>query len=311
MLELTQISYGGWSTCHRLTNGMVELIITGEIGPRLIRFGFVGGPNQFYEDPATLGATGGDDWRIYGGHRLWHAPEAAPRTYFPDNTPITVEQIGERVRVTQPVEPTTGIAKQIDIDLAADAPHVRLVHRLTNRTLWTVELAPWALSVMAGGGVGILPLPPRGSHEDNLLPTSSLALWAYTSFADPRWTLGERFILLRQQPGAAVPQKVGARNVDGWAAYARAGQLFVKQFGYDPAATYPDMGCNFETFTNEVMLEVESLGPVVRLDPGASVEHEEAWSLFADVPAPANDADVVRDVLPRVEQAQGFAGKSA
>ena len=47
-----------------------------------------------------------------------------------------------------------------------------------------------------------------------------------------------------------------------------------------------------ETFTNEDMLEVETLGPIVNLDPGASVEHVENWSLHQSVPVPANEADM-------------------
>ena len=57
---------------------------------------------------------------------------------------------------------------------------VRVTHRLHNRGLWPVTLAPWALSAMAPGGTAILPLPPRGSHADNLLPVSHLVSWAYT-----------------------------------------------------------------------------------------------------------------------------------
>jgi hypothetical protein len=59
-------------------------------------------------------------------------------------------------------------------------------------------------------------------------------------------------------------------------------------------------GCCFETFTNPDMLEVETLGPLVSLEPGAAVEHVEEWSLFKDVPAPTNDAEVDRYVLPKV-----------
>ena len=29
------------------------------------------------------------DFHFRGGHRLWHAPEAMPRTYIPD-TPVTI-----------------------------------------------------------------------------------------------------------------------------------------------------------------------------------------------------------------------------
>ena len=74
--------------------------------------------------------------------------------------------------------------------------------------------------------------------------------------------------------------------LDGWIAYARGGDLFVKRFRYLPGATYPDFGCTVEVFTRSDMLEVETLGPLVQLASGASVEHVEEWRLFRDVAAP-------------------------
>ena len=71
-----------------------------------------------------------------------------------------------------------------------------------------------------------------------------------------------------------------------------------------PGNSYADFGCNFETFTNEDMLEVESLGPLARIEPGAAVEHVENWFLFRNVPMPANDREVDRNVLPRVGAAK-------
>jgi hypothetical protein len=302
-----KVSYKGWPNCYRLSNGIIDLIVTTDVGPRIIRFGFVGEDNEFKEFSELLGLVGGDEWRIYGGHRLWHAPEALPRTYYPDNRPVQVEQHTGFVRVIQPVEPTTGIEKEMDLWLSPDTAHVAVTHRLRNRNLWAVELAPWALSVMAQGGTAILPLPPRGSHAENLAPSSTLTLWAYTDMPDPRWTWGTRYVLLRQDPGRQAPQKVGATGAEGWAAYARRGHLFVKTFGYVPGQPYPDLGCSAEVFTNADFLEVESLGPVANLLPGAAAEHVEHWFLFRDVPVPQSESDVDHHVLPKVEAAKGPA----
>jgi hypothetical protein len=295
------INYKGWPNAVRLTNEMIELVVTADVGPRIIRFGFVDGENAFKEYEDMLGKMGGDEWRIYGGHRLWHAPEVLARTYEPDNGPVAVEQHPDFVRAVQPVESSTGIQKEIDIRLAPDEAHAELTHRLRNTNLWTVELATWALSVMAPGGQAILPLPARGSHEQNLLPTNTLTLWAYTDLSDPRWTWGKRHIMLRQDPEMEAPQKLGAMVPDGWVAYVRQGQLFVKTFYFVPGAPYPDMGCVVEIFTNGEMLELETLGPTVRLEPNAAVEHTEHWYLFADVSMPQSDADVKAHILPKIE----------
>jgi hypothetical protein len=301
---MQKVSYGGWSNCYRLSNDKVEMIVTGDVGPRIIRFGFIGQDNEFQEFEALMGMTGGDEWRVYGGHRFWHAPEVQPRTYAPDNEPVAVTQHGEIVRVVQPIEATTGIQKEIDLYLAPDSPHAKLTHRLRNTNLWAVELAPWALSVMAQGGVAIIPLPPRGSHEGNLLPANTITLWAYTDMSDARWTWGHRYIMLRQDPSCERPQKAGVMVPDGWVAYAREGHLFLKTFPFVPGASYPDLGCSVETFTNHLFLEAETLAPLVRLEPGAEVEYVEDWYLFRDVPTPKDEADVERHVLPKVQLAR-------
>jgi hypothetical protein len=144
-------------------------------------------------------------------------------------------------------------------------------------------------------------LPERGSHPEDLLPNQVLVVWPYTDLGDERLGFGTRSISLAQRAGGA-PTKLGLLNPEGWAAYAVHGCLFVKRFACDPAATYPDMGCNTELFTNDEMLEVESLGPLVDLAPGGSVEHTEDWFLFADVPAVASEADIREHVFPRVAE---------
>jgi hypothetical protein len=297
---MEKIEYGGWPNCYRLSNELVELIATTDVGPRLIRFGFVGEENEFKEFDSMRGQTGGDKWWAYGGHRLWHAPEAQPRTYEPDNAPVQIEPLNDGMHLIQAVESTTGIKKEIEVRLARDEARVEVLHRLRNTSLWTVELAPWALTVMAPGGAAIFPLPPRGTHPQDLLPTSTLTLWAYTDLSDPRWTWGRKYIRLRQDSNLETPQKIGALVSEGWIAYFRDGHLFIKSFDYAPGGHYPDFGCSVETFTDAEMLEIETLGPLVQLEPGAAVEHVERWSLFQDVPALQTEAEVDQYLLSRV-----------
>jgi len=304
MQRIERISYGGWPNCQRISNDLVDLVVTTDVGPRIIRFGFIGQANEFKEFPDLLGQVGGDTWRIYGGHRLWHAPEVVERTYYPDNSPVTLADHGDFVRVIQPVETTTGLQKELDIHLDPTAAHVRVTHRLRNRGLWAVTFGPWALSVMAPGGTAVIPLPPRGAHPENLQPVNTLTLWTFTDLSDARWTWGHKYVMLRQDPANARPQKVGALVPDGWAGYARAGHLFLKRFTPVPGAAYPDFNSTVEVFTNADFLEVETLGPVVQLAPGASVEHVEDWYLFDGVPQPTGEADVETHIAPRAREVQ-------
>ena len=299
MIGCKTIVYNGWRECLRLSDGVWELIAPTQVGPRIIRFGFVGGQNLFWEHPDQQGEMGGDEWRIYGGHRLWHAPEHPVRTYAPDNAPIEWDWNGERLLLRQPVETRTGIQK--DIEIRWREGFIEVIHRLINHNLWTVELAAWALSVMAPGGRAIIPQEPFQPHPEALLPVRPLVLWAYTDMSDPRWRWGKRYLQLRQDPNISTPQKCGVLNRQGWMAYYLHGELFLKRFGYQPEATYPDFGCNCEVFTNAEMLELETLSPLTRLAPGATLEHIEHWSLHK-VGALSEDEAAIADALWRQVQ---------
>jgi hypothetical protein len=137
--------------------------------------------------------------------------------------------------------------------------------------------------VMAQGGVGVTGLPPRGSHPEMLAPTNPLVIWAFTDLSDPRWRFTKKYIALRQDPAADSAQKIGSFNPNTFGAYFLNGELFLKRAQADPSKTYPDMGASFETFTNRDMLELETLGPLVKLAPGERTEHIERWSLRRNV----------------------------
>lgn len=270
----------GWPNCVRLANESADLVVTTDVGPRVIRFGFVGGPNLLKEFEGDAGKTGGDSWRPYGGHRLWHAPEHSVRTYAPDNGPVEYSFADGVLRLTQSVEKTTGIQKEIEIRLSPGAAHAQLRHRIINRNLWDVELAPWCLTVMRPGGRAILPQEAYAPWPDALLPARPLVLWHYTNMSDPRFKWGKRFVQLCQDASTSEPTKFGIRNSVGWGAYVIDGQVFIKRTRLLPDATYPDFGCNWEVYTNTEMLELESLGPMSRIPAdGGRVEHVEDWNL--------------------------------
>ena len=77
-------------------------------------------------------------------------------------------------------------------------------------------LAPWILTMMAQGGAGIHGFPPRGTHPEMLEPTNPLVMWAFTHLDDPRWRLSRKYLVLRQDPNNANPQKLGAYNRHTW-----------------------------------------------------------------------------------------------
>ena len=161
---------------------------------------------------------------------------------------------------------------------------------------------------MAPGGVEVIPLPPHHPHPGPVKPETkpsdygpsyTMVVWPYFDFTDKRWSFGSKYITLRQDAKKG-PTKLGFGHRLGWVGYLNGGTLFVKRFGYKEGANYPDNGCNYETFTKEEFLEMESLGPVVNLKWGEKATLEENWELVKDVKDFTDEAGIDKNILPKV-----------
>lgn len=298
------VEYGRWGECFRLENGQIELLVTRELGPRVIRLGFLEGKNLFREFVEDVGRGKEEEWKLYGGHRLWHAPEESPRTYAPDNRPVKIQVEEQRVIVTQQTEEQTGIQKQMIIRLSSEKNRVTVSHSLINHNLWEVELAVWALSVMNEGGMAVVPQEPFSPHSECLGPVRSMALWAYTDMSDERWRWGKKYVTLKQVPGSP-PTKAGFGNRQGWCGYLLDDTAFIKCTTRSGGDMYPDYGSSVELFTNESMLELETLGPSVLLDPGEAIVHVEYWGIFNNLSVTDTDESLDEVLLPLIKEMEG------
>lgn len=301
-VTIEKLEWKGWPNCWRLSNGTVELIVTQDIGPRIMRYAFVGGQNLFKEFTDELGKSGESTWTLRGGHRLWKGPEDRYATYALDNSPIEIEAAGNTLIATQLVEPETGLQKRMEIQLAAEGTGVTVKHVISNRGLLTVEIAAWTPTVMAPTGLGVTGFPPRGTHPEDLEPTNPLIMWAFTDLTDPRWKFTKKYLTLRQDPANRNPQKLGHWNRHTFGAYFLNGDIFLKQYFPTPGLQHPEFGASFEIFTNQDFLELETMGPLTKLAKDESLTHIEYWSLHKGELAEVSDAALDAALLPLLKQ---------
>lgn len=283
MTEINRTEYGKYGACVEITDGVRSMLVTTDIGPRVIFFGMKGGANIMFEDKnddinksgeffdKNLPGKGG--WHIYGGHRLWKSPEYMD-TYYPDNAPVAVETLSDGAVFTSEPELTTKLQKSVKITMADDGT-VTLEHKITNTGKEkTGKIALWALTVMDKGAKGEFRL---SSVDTGFLPNRNLVFWPYSDLTDDRFFTDGKKVTLdwKDRP----PFKLGARVDDGKLVIRTKGLVFTKRFGCVDGAEYPDMQCNAELYTNELMFEVESLSPYTELAPGESAVHTEVWTL--------------------------------
>ena len=257
-----------------------------EAGPRIVRLipAWVG-ENLFAETPDILRKTFEGDFNFHGGHRLSVAPETDAQSYALDNTGVTVEEKTNGVRLRGSTEGPSKIRKTMSIQLSPSGAFVFVKHTLENLGSEPVEMAPWAITMMRPGGVGILPQNTKFTDSAGMQPNRRFALWPYSQWSDRRLRLGDEFIAIK----AGAPReglKIGYFDPSGWMGYLFDDVFFVKRFGVRSDETYPDFGCNAEAFSNHRVVELQSLGPLTELAPKQGVIHTETWEVYREKDIP-------------------------
>lgn len=93
-------NYATFGKCVCIENDLMELYVTIDLGPRIIKFNLKGKQNmmfndderKIYHDEPNLKEMFGKDarWDIYGGHRFWISPENIPRHIIPTILRLTI-----------------------------------------------------------------------------------------------------------------------------------------------------------------------------------------------------------------------------
>ena len=265
---------------RRLGNDHCWFEFLTEGGPRVVGLGLPGGENLLAETPEASWDSGYGRYDLVGGHRLWFAPEA-PECSAPDSSGLRYEVGPDYAQLQGAVEAPTGLRKRIHVQLDPKAAVLTLIHTLCNEGSKTLELAPWPVTQLRLGGVAFVALPlPVTEHL--LAPGSSVAMWPYASWADSRLSFDHGLLEVQGRSGPAF--KVGCWTTASAMGYLRDQVLFVKRFDPAPSSRHPDAGCNAELHADESAIELEALGPLVKLAPGRSVARQERWELHVVEP---------------------------
>src|SRR5574341_428384 len=138
-----------------IENKFLRLDYLTTIGPRIIGLYLPGIEGNFLaETPHVHWPTPHGEYYLYGGHRLWTAPEDCFYTCPENHVNVIAEK--DRVTLRSNVD-ASGLEKEISFRL--DENHVVLVHRITWHGNEPVEFAPWAITQLRLGGMAILPQP--------------------------------------------------------------------------------------------------------------------------------------------------------
>jgi len=262
-----------------LSDGRIEVGVALDFGIRVMHLSCVGMENLFYRQPADLSDNLYMDngWRLYGGHRLWMAPES-PDSYAPDNQPVYVTFEENGILVEQEPDPYLHIKKFLQIHFQPDGG-IAVKQGMENLSDVPLTGASWGVNTLAAGGKAEIAFGcsiPVGSNEYN--PTRSISLWSNTDLHDPRLHFTKQSLEATFMPIDAY-LKVGLYANPGKAEFFNKGQKLTICFDTLPMEQYPDSGCNFELYMCKHFTELETLGTKTVMQPGQSTSHTEIWYL--------------------------------
>jgi hypothetical protein len=291
MVTVTEIQrFKDYGRCVKVSNGVIEALITVDIGPRIISFGYIGSQNFMNSNRKELGVEPvdkpyadffgeGRHWENLGGHRIWLSPESYPETYTPDDKPSTYEVTPHGAVFTYAPDTEIGAAKTMEIKMDKDDTNMQVTMRIKNISDKNKEFAVWGVTVCAKDGTLIIPM---NTNDTYLLPNRIVSVWPYTDMSNDCIYWGNKYVTVKQGKHHAdgFKMKLGFDLNCGTTYYVLGDEIFCKRFDTNhPNGKYPDGGCSFETYNCSKMIEIESLSELKTVAPGEENVHTEQWSL--------------------------------
>ena len=276
------ITYSGWKDAVQMSNGTVEVVIVPQIG-RIMRYGLADGPNILWNNPDLLGKitdmnSASKDWLNYGGDKLWPAPQERwgwPPERALDSGPQTIKILpNHHVLMTGVAVEKLGVQFRREIALDPTGTGVTLTNTLVNVSTKDVDWGIWEVAQTDDPTETRIALNKTGHF-----PTGYYVFGA-DPLAPDAFSLTETQLVMKRSPTRSA--KVGGDAPGGQLEALIGGMKFAFSARVEPNALYPDTGCAQEIYTNPdpaKYVELEQLGPLKTLKPGASRPFVTHWSL--------------------------------
>jgi hypothetical protein len=309
-MSASWIDYAGYRGCVALENTDTRVVLGPHVGGRVLEYAWRG-ENALWLDAAHNGITVTPGQRtpllFPSGGRFDIGPELTlpPRPELWVG-PWEAELTGPlAARMTSSPSPSVGVQLTREFTLAPEGSHLACTQIMRNVADRPTRCNHWARTFGRGHGIAIVPLTPelsRFPHQYVMyVPNGGIDVRP----EDPAIRIRDGFLEVFDTP--AYP-KLGIDAYAGWFAYLMPNDLlFIKRF-----PTYPDR-VYFEAagltislwYFQDVVCELEPIGPGETLAPGASASFTEEWWL---VPFPfpeQRDALDLDSVVAAAEAAMG------
>lgn len=277
------IDYAGYTGCVVLHNENTRVILDPNCGGRVLEYSWKGA-NSIALDPKQDGWTwtpGEQQIDPYGG-RL----DIGPEMTIPKHPVLWLgkwqaEIIGPRAaRLTSQEDAATGVQLVREFRLDKASSHLQVTQTIKNTSKEAKHWCHWSRTLAKGGGICLVPLTPNSRFPQGYIMYGPGPAMNYRPKEHPNVRVRERFLEIL---GAPEFPKFGIDSYAGWFAYLMADNLmFVKRFPVYPDRPYNEMAAITISiyYYQDVLCELEPIGPKNNIPPGESASYTENWWLL-------------------------------
>jgi len=275
--------YDGWDNCVVMSNKLVKVVIVPGVA-RVLHFSLNGQPNILWEDAGAKGklqkpdseTTG--DYVNFGGAKLWVAPQAKwknlwsvwPPYYGLDSGPCQalIRKDGS-VALQGMASPTAGVRFDRQVDLRGNC--VSFVYTMSNISDKPVEWGIWMVANVLSAGQTFIPFVEGSDLWSNEKDKKVPDRFGWVKQGD---------LLCLDFKDGTNGSKIFSLSKKGWIAHVVAGQVFIITYTPDLSVPQPEGEAPTEIFRGEQFVELEHVGPLVKLAPRQTTKLTERWYVF-------------------------------
>ncbi len=269
-MQIKETNFSNFRKCIEISCNKKKMIITTELGPRILFFGFENENVLFIDENKKIGRG---NWKIYGGHRFWVSPETED-CYSEDNDSCQLEKTENYVKISK-LDSKTKLEKTIIISI--DNDEFILKHILTNKGEMLYHGGIWAITCIIPEGTIFFPWTTPGEWKMKKIIYWEKWPGQSTNIQSKQFVPGNDLFLVKIN---GEMSKVGTTGYEGFLGVSNKNYTFIKKYDFIQSAVYPDDNCAIEIYTSKNFCELETLSPMTTLIPGVSLIHTERWKLI-------------------------------
>lgn len=281
--EIKQINLKYYGKCVSINNGTVKVIVSVDVGPKIIFWGYTNGENMLYipydileyDEPISQKIPPDIFFKRYG-HEIMLAYEKNKPVVLSSGT--TIYSILKEGVVFSCSNPKLGLSANLEIIIQDKSNSIMIVHSIENTNEKTQNFSICSSTFVTQDGTLLV---PQNMDDLGNSPNRVLALWKKSNINDSRLYVANEYLRFNNtSTDKSSVLKLGINNRRAWSTYTKDGNTFLKHYLHNKKAKYLNFDSSFIIDSKKELLSLKVLSPIYNVQKNEIAKMAEYWSLF-------------------------------